>query len=216
MSDKHVYRAISAVTAEMAKAGIAKNRTNEQQGFRFRGIDDVYNSLASVLANNRLCMLPRVVERQAIERATRNGGVATYTIVTLEVDLVSAEDGSMHTIRTVGEAMDLGDKSSNKAMSAAFKYACFMAFQIPTEGDNDPDAHTIEKAHARKSNGDDWAEWEVAFAAEMNAAKTAGELKSVYLRAYREAQMRKAPQDVLDRLERAKDEAKSRFSAGAA
>ena len=42
--------------------------------------------------------------------------------------------------------MDSGDKSSNKAMSAAYKYACFLAFAIPTEGDNDADSHTHEVA----------------------------------------------------------------------
>jgi hypothetical protein len=62
----------------------------------------------------------------------------------MEFDLVSAEDGSKHTICTVGEAFDSGDKSMNKAMSAAYKYAAFQAFAIPTEGDNDADASTHE------------------------------------------------------------------------
>jgi hypothetical protein len=38
--------------------------------------------------------------------------------------------------------MDSADKATNKAMSAAYKYAAFQAFAIPTEGDNDADAHT--------------------------------------------------------------------------
>jgi hypothetical protein len=42
--------------------------------------------------------------------------------------------------------MDSGDKATNKAMSAAYKYAAFQAFAIPTEGDNDADAHTHEVA----------------------------------------------------------------------
>jgi len=46
----------------------------------------------------------------------------------------------------IGEAMDSGDKSSNKAMSAAYKYACFQAFCIPTEGDNDADNTTHDIA----------------------------------------------------------------------
>src|SRR5690606_36136914 len=37
-------------------------------------------------------------------------------------------------------------KATNKAMSAAYKYAAFQAFAIPTEGDNDADAHTHEVA----------------------------------------------------------------------
>jgi hypothetical protein len=44
--------------------------------------------------------------------------------------------------------MDSGDKASNKAMSAAYKYAAFQAFCIPTEGDNDADSQTHEVAAA--------------------------------------------------------------------
>lgn len=40
--------------------------------------------------------------------------------------------------------MDSGDKATNKAMSAAYKYAAFQAFAIPTEGDNDADGSTHE------------------------------------------------------------------------
>jgi hypothetical protein len=50
-----------------------------------------------------------------------------------------------------GEAMDSGDKATNKAMSAAYKYACMQAFSIPTEGDNDADAHTHEVKPATHS-----------------------------------------------------------------
>lgn len=141
----HVYQAINEVTAAMATEGLAKSRKNDQQGYKFRGIDDVYNALARILANAKLCILPHVAERTVTERPTKSGGVSTYTVLTVDFELVSAVDGSKHTIRTVGEAMDSADKSTNKAMSAAMKYACLLAFQIPTEGDNDADAHYPEK-----------------------------------------------------------------------
>jgi hypothetical protein len=140
----HVYTAIAAVMADMAKEGISKDGTNEQQRYRFRGIDAVYNALAPKLATHGLCILPRVMAKEVAERESKNGGVLFYTRLTVEFDLVSVKDGSIHTICTVGEAMDSADKSSNKAMSAAYKYAAFMAFCIPTEGDNDADATTHE------------------------------------------------------------------------
>lgn len=140
----HVYAAIAAVMSDMAKEGISKGSKNAQQGYVFRGIDAVYNALAPKLAAHGLCILPRVVAKEASERESKNGGVLLYTRLTVEFDLVSAKDGSKHTICTVGEAMDSADKSSNKAMSAAYKYAAFMAFCIPTEGDNDADATTHE------------------------------------------------------------------------
>ncbi len=139
-----VYEKVAAVTAAMASEGISKARKNEQQGYKFRGIDDVYNALSRHLATNGLCILPRIVEREVTERQTAKGGVLFYVAVTAEFDVVAAEDGSKHTIRTYGEAMDSGDKATNKAMSAAYKYACMQMFCIPTEGDNDADAHTHE------------------------------------------------------------------------
>lgn len=143
-SPGQVYAAIAAVTAEMAKEGIAKGRRNQQQGYQFRGIDDVYNALSPVLAKHRLCILPRVTERVVQERETQRGGILFYVTVKVEFDFVSAEDGSTHTVSTFGEAMDSADKATNKAMSAAYKYAAFQTFCIPTEGDNDADATTPE------------------------------------------------------------------------
>ncbi len=139
-----VYSAIAAVTAEMAKEGIAKGRRNQQQGYQFRGIDDVYNALSPMLAKHQLCILPRVTERVVQERETQRGGVLFYVTVRVEFDFVSALDGSVHTVCTYGEAMDSADKATNKAMSAAYKYAAFQTFCIPTEGDNDADAMTHE------------------------------------------------------------------------
>ena len=137
-----VYAAINAVQAALAVDGIGKDRKNVQQGYSFRGIDDVYNALAPLLAKHGLCVLPRILTRQCEERTTAKGGVLFYVTVEAEFDFVAAEDGSTHVVRTFGEAMDSGDKATNKAMSAADKYAAFQAFAIPTEGDNDADSHT--------------------------------------------------------------------------
>jgi len=139
-----VYQAISTVMAELSKEGITKNNKNQQQGYSFRGIDNVYNALAPILSKNGLVILPRVLNREVTERATKSGSALFYVVVQVEFDLVCAEDGSKHTIATIGEAMDSADKATNKAMSAAYKYACIQAFCIPTEGDNDADATTHE------------------------------------------------------------------------
>lgn len=140
----NVYKAINAVQAELAQTGITKDRRNQQQGYNFRGIDDVFNALSPLLARHGLCILPRVIEHRQTERQTSKGGMLFYTVIKADFDFVCAEDGSKHTVTTIGEAMDSGDKSSNKAMSAAYKYAAFQAFAIPTEADNDADAHTHE------------------------------------------------------------------------
>jgi hypothetical protein len=139
-----VYKSIVAVQGALAKEGISKDRKNQQQGFAYRGIDDVYAALAPLLAANNLCILPRIIGRLAEERTSAKGGVLFYTAVTAEFDLVSAIDGSTHTVVSYGEAFDSGDKSIGKAMSYAYKAMAFMTFAIPTEGENDPDAQSHE------------------------------------------------------------------------
>jgi hypothetical protein len=141
-----VYQAMRAVMADIGSIGISKDRKNQQQGYSFRGVDDVYNEMNPLFAKHGLLMLPRVIASEQVDRMSAKGGTLIYTRVTAEFDFVSAEDGSKHTVATVGEAMDSADKSSNKAMAAAYKYAAMMAFCIPTEGDNDADATTHQLA----------------------------------------------------------------------
>lgn len=139
---KNVYQLIAGVSADIARQGISKDRNNAAQGYKFRGIDDVYNALSPIMSMHGLVILPRIVKREVSERANAKGNVLFYVTVEAEFDFVSSHDGSKHTVKTYGEAMDSGDKATNKAMSAAYKYAAFQTFCIPTEGDNDADATT--------------------------------------------------------------------------
>jgi ERF superfamily len=138
-----VYKAIGAVSAALSHSGIGKTRKNAQQGYNFRGIDDVLNALSTALVEAELVILPRCVERNTVERVTAKGGALFYVTCKVEFDLVSTEDGSKHTVCTYGEAMDSADKATNKAMSAAYKYLAFLVFCIPTEATPDSDADFI-------------------------------------------------------------------------
>lgn len=151
MSAPAVYEAIRAVMAGIGQAGIAKARKNQQQGYSFRGIDDVYNELNGLLAESGLIMAPRILSRDVVERQTMKGSPLFYVTLEAEFDLIAAADGSKHTVRVYGEAMDSADKATNKAMSAAYKYAAMMLFCIPTQGDNDADAVTHDVAPKRIS-----------------------------------------------------------------
>lgn len=135
-----VYQAIGAVSAAMSHQGISKARNNQQQGYKFRGIDDVLNALSAALVDAGLVILPRCTEREVVERQTAKGGALFNVTCRVEFDLVSTEDGSKHTVCTFGEAMDSADKATNKAMSAAYKYLALLVFCIPTEATPDTDA----------------------------------------------------------------------------
>jgi hypothetical protein len=150
-----VYQAIREVQAALARAGISKDSTNTFDNYKFRGIDAVYNALSPLLAKHGLCILPRMLTRTCEERVSQKGGALFYVTVEAEFDFVCAEDGSKHTVKTFGEAMDRGDKATNKAMSAAYKYAAFQSFAIPTEGDNDADAASHE-VRGKRMDGLEW------------------------------------------------------------
>ena len=186
-----VYQAINAVQKELSKVGITKSRTNQQgASYKFRGIDDIFNTVSPLLAEHGLCILPRVLSRDCIERQTKAGGAIFYTTVEVEFDFVCAEDGSKHTVKTFGEAMDTSDKSTNKAMSAAYKYAALQAFAIPTEGDNDADSHTPEVAPKAPAIAKTLlTENQIAdFTLSIGDADTEDALKKAYAGAYRLAQ----------------------------
>lgn len=119
---------------------IAKNRTNTQQNFMFRGIDDVYNAINPLFKKHRVFMTGKVIERSREERPNKKGdGVNIWTLLLIEWTY-HAEDGSSVTSVSQGEAMDSGDKGSNKAMSVSQKYSIIQTFAIPLEeGNPDPD-----------------------------------------------------------------------------
>ena len=157
-----VYTAITQVMATLSKRGIAKRQRNEADGYAYRGIDDVYNALSKALAKHRLCILPRILERSVAERRGAGSEVLTHATLRVAFAFVAAEDGSSHTVEVYGEALDSGDKATAKAMSAAYKYACFQTFCIPTEGDHDADArsHRTKPAPVAVAVPDQgWVQW---------------------------------------------------------
>lgn len=135
-----IYAALVAVQRDVGEHGIAKSRRNEQQKFNFRGVDDVMNALNPLLSKHGVVVIPRCHERIVTERKTNAGGVMWNAAVQMDFVFFCSADGSAVTATTWGEAQDSGDKATNKAMAAAYKYACFQTFCIPTEGDDDRDA----------------------------------------------------------------------------
>lgn len=146
MSEKNgIYSAMSAIMK--AVTAIEKDRRNQTQGYNFRGIDDVYNVLHDVMANNGVFCLPSVIADRHEERTNAKGTTLIYRVITMKYTFVAYDGSSVEAI-AIGEGMDSGDKAANKAMSAAQKYALLQTFLIPTEDDKDSenDSHSIAPA----------------------------------------------------------------------
>jgi hypothetical protein len=136
-----IHKQILAIMNECDS--IAKGRKNVQQGYMFRGIDDVYQALHPLLAKHGVYSTSEIVDSKREERPSKAGGVLNYTILTIKYTFY-ADDGSSVSSEVIGEGMDSGDKSANKAMSVAHKYALLQILSIPTADSKDPENENPE------------------------------------------------------------------------
>ena len=130
MEGKKIYQAITNVMKDIGAVG--KDSTNGIDGYRYRGIDAVMNALSPALIKNGVVVVPQVLEMKREERVKKDGSGLIYSVVKVKYTFY-AEDSSFVDTVVIGEGMDESDKSMNKAMSAAYKYACFQTFCIPTD-----------------------------------------------------------------------------------
>ena len=161
MSAPSVYSAINAITAELAKNGIAKTRTNEIDDYKYRSIDDVLDRLAPLLAKHRLCVLPKALERIVTERADEQNHLLLHVALRVAFTLTSVDDASSHVVEAYGEALDGGDKATAKAMSSAYKAAMVQTFCIPIVGAEDADrtSHRLTPKSHSPEPLQGWTQW---------------------------------------------------------
>lgn len=137
-----IYEKMAAILRE-TKA-ITKSEKNQQQGFKFRGIDNVMNELHELFAKNEVFILQEVQGFTTENRPTKSGGTNTFTRTTVKFRYMTTDGSCVETVN-VGEAMDSGDKGMNKSMSIALKYSLLQMFLIPTEEPKDPDTFTPDE-----------------------------------------------------------------------
>jgi hypothetical protein len=137
-----VYERMVAIIDELPAIG--KTQENTQQRFMFRGHDDVMNALNPLLAKHGVFVVPDVRERITGERLTGNN--KTMYEVNLHVAFTFyGLLGDSFRASGWGEGTDMGDKSTSKAMTMAFKYVVAQAFALATAEVSDADASTPEE-----------------------------------------------------------------------
>jgi len=147
MEKQQIHQALTAINKEVE--AIKKDQTNTQQGFKYRGIDQVMNDLHSLFAKHEVLITSDVLNSFREERTNKNGTCLIWTIIDYKFTF-TANDGSTISSTARGEAMDSGDKGSNKCISVALKYVLFNMFLIPTEEMKDPDAESHDVAPKAK------------------------------------------------------------------
>ncbi len=128
----NIYESIAAVQSDVEFIG--KDKQVQSGGsYKYRGVDQVLNTLHPLFAKHKVFAVPEVLEIMEREiRKTQKGGEVLYQVLKVKYSFF-AEDGTSISATVIGEAMDSGDKVSNKCMSVAYKYACFQMLSIPTE-----------------------------------------------------------------------------------
>jgi hypothetical protein len=153
MSDKLIYKQMASIMGKVPAIG--KDSENKQQGYKFRGIDEVYNVLHSILAEHRVFPMPEVLSENRGTVQTANGKTMMHTTVTVKYTFY-AEDGSNVSCVMIGEGMDMGDKSGNKAVAGAEKYAFVQIFCIPTSEPKDSENDSPEVAPEPVKDATHW------------------------------------------------------------
>jgi hypothetical protein len=133
-----IHVAMSKVMAEIR--AIEKGQRNQQQGYAFRGIDDVFNALQPVLVAHGVWYTPEEIENDHEWRQTKSGGWQHSTILKIRYRFYGPAGDSI-VMESIGESADSADKSTQQAMSQALKSGLLQTFCIRTKesADNDPD-----------------------------------------------------------------------------
>lgn len=139
----NIYQSMAKIMEEVPAVG--KEQTNTIQHFKYRGIDDVMNAIQPLFAKYKVFPVPEILEQKREERIGTKGGNLIYSVCKIKYKFF-AEDGTFIEAVVIGEGMDSGDKSSNKAMAAAMKYAICQILCIPTKDTEDPDSNSPENS----------------------------------------------------------------------
>ncbi len=142
-----IHERMVAILAELPAIG--KDTRNPQQDFMYRSHDDVLNALNPLLAKHGVYVIPEVIEREVAHRTTSRNSTMYEVNLLVRYSFI-AEDGSWIAASAWGEGTDMGDKSTNKAMTMAFKNVLAQAFAVSTkEGQTyDTDTGTAEETSA--------------------------------------------------------------------
>ena len=198
-----IFKQIAAMMGDVE--AIKKGRADEGLRYKFRGIDDVYNSLHGIFVKHKVFTVPVVLDAKHEERKSRSGGTLIYRILTIKY-IFYAEDGSSVEAIVVGEGMDSGDKAGNKALSVAHKYALLQILLIPTDDPKDPEVDSPEvNGEPRKTNSEDRGfDEDLAEMGEKEAQKA--EFKTITITHFDGKQYNVSKFDALDLFSKMKDQ----------
>jgi len=117
-----IYTLLAKVSADIP--GIGKNSENTHQNYPYRSIDDIMAGIHDALSKNGVTILPEVdpASIKHVDYETAAGGNMVLVEMLVKFTFY-APDGSSVSATVLGQGSDTGDKSANKAHTAAYKIA---------------------------------------------------------------------------------------------
>lgn len=166
---KSLAEAVCRVMEQVSYIKKDKHMTSGAQ-YPYVSVEAVIDKLRPEMIKQQLVLLPVGVETMH----QGDHGRQVHLRVKYTFDLIHAPSAQSKLVVVIGEGMDVGDKSSNKCMTAARKYALIMAFNIETGIDpDDTPSQQQERAPAKLPTDEEaLAHWQARTA----KAKTRDEL----------------------------------------
>jgi hypothetical protein len=147
-SNGEIYKQIPLIMTDVSAIG----KNQKGPGYKFRGIDDLYNALQKVMARRGVFSTSEILHSERSEIVSKSGAKGYLSIIRYRYTFWAA-DGSSVPMDAIGECIDYGDKASNKCAAIAHKYALLQIFCIPTEEMQDPDAYGHELVKSKRPVG---------------------------------------------------------------
>ncbi|PKW15958.1 ERF family protein [Saccharopolyspora spinosa] len=146
MSDGHRQLPIHEIISQVMSSvrSVAKAQRNRDQGFDFRGIDDVVNAVGPKFREFGVVPAPLLESAAYRDVRTSKDKPARECTVQVRYRFWGPAGDYVDTV-VPGEALDMGDKGTAKAMSVAYRIALLQLLTLPTD-DRDPDAESYERA----------------------------------------------------------------------
>lgn len=133
---------------------LQKKKEGAGLNYAFLGEEAIVNAMHDAFIRHGLTVSVAKIEIHKTEVFTnKNGTMQNQTVLLATYRLTHADTKESEDSMSVGEGMDVGDKSANKASTGAYKYFFRQAFMIPS-GKDDPDKHD-SKDMERQSRGVD-------------------------------------------------------------
>jgi hypothetical protein len=164
-----IHELLPRVMADIGSIG--KTKRNTHQGYDFRGVDDALNVCGPILVRHGVSVSVSV-RSHSVNVLDGKDGKKKYHATLLMALTFWAPDGSSIENVLAGEALDTeGDKATNKAMSAAYKYGIFLGLVVPVASKSIEDSDRGDSRNGHSASPQTAAStFGVALAAIRNAA----------------------------------------------